>query len=49
MEQAGKIRDNLKADKIKTPKDVEIIALIAYMQRLGMDIKASPKEQTASK
>jgi len=49
MEQAGKIRDNLKADKIHSPKDVEIIALIAYMQRLGMDIKAAPKEQTASK
>ena len=49
MEQAGKIRDNLKADKIQSAKDAEIIALIAYMQRLGVDIKAGPKEQTASK
>jgi cytochrome c oxidase cbb3-type subunit I/II len=36
-------------DKIETPKDSEIVALIAYLQRLGKDIKAAPKEQTAAR
>jgi cytochrome c oxidase cbb3-type subunit I/II len=47
MTQANSIRISLKMDKIETPKDVEIVALIAYLQRLGKDIKAMPKEQTA--
>lgn len=47
--QANGIRISLKMDKIETPKDAEIIALIAYLQRLGKDIKAVPKEQTALK
>jgi len=47
MTQANSIRLSLKMDKIETPKDAEIVALIAYLQRLGKDIKAMPKEQTA--
>ena len=37
--QARGISDNLKKDNIKVKEDREIIALIAYMQRLGTDIK----------
>ncbi len=37
--QAEKIAANLKNDKIDIPADREIIALIAYLQRLGQDIK----------
>jgi cytochrome c oxidase cbb3-type subunit I/II len=39
MTQAKQIADQLKAEGINTPYDVEIIALIAYLQRLGTDIK----------
>jgi cytochrome c oxidase cbb3-type subunit I/II len=49
MAQANGIRNNLKMDKIKTPSDKEIIALIAYLQRLGKDIKAENKSITAMK
>ena len=45
QEQA--IKASLKADKIGTGANKEIVALIAYLQRLGKDIKAAPKEQTA--
>lgn len=45
-EQAKKITDNLAKDGIKTSSNKEIIALIAYMQRLGTDIS---KSQTAQK
>jgi cytochrome c oxidase cbb3-type subunit I/II len=38
--QASDIASNLKADGIDTAPDAEIIALIAYLQRLGKDIKA---------
>lgn len=37
--QANGIQANLKKDKIEVKSDKEIIALIAYLQRLGMDIK----------
>ena len=37
--QAEEIKKNLRADKIEIPAEREIIALIAYMQRLGKDIK----------
>ena len=37
--QAEEIRNSLKKDKIETPKTAEVIALIAYLQRLGKDIK----------
>ena len=39
MQQAKEISSNLKSDKIESPAGKEIIALIAYMQRLGKDIK----------
>ncbi|MDF7818790.1 cytochrome-c oxidase, cbb3-type subunit I [Runella sp. MFBS21] len=38
--QADQIVASLKKDGIKTKADKEIIALIAYLQRLGTDIKA---------
>ncbi|MGV3685593.1 MAG: cytochrome-c oxidase, cbb3-type subunit I [Daejeonella sp.] len=37
--QSKTIADNLKKDNIKVKDDREIIALIAYLQRLGTDIK----------
>ncbi len=39
--QANSIAESLKKDKIETSSDKEIIAVIAYLQRLGKDIKAS--------
>lgn len=39
--QAQKISENLAKDKIKVKSDKEVIALIAYLQRLGTDIKAN--------
>ncbi len=40
--QAKGIQASLEAAKIKTSETKEIIALIAYLQRLGTDIKAQP-------
>jgi cytochrome c oxidase cbb3-type subunit I/II len=45
QKQAEGIAANLKKDGIDTPADMEIIALIAYIQRLGKDIKSAPKEE----
>ena len=42
MRQAETIANNLKSEKIDTPADLEIIALIAYLQRLGRDITEEP-------
>lgn len=42
MQQAETIRTKLAADKIKTPANREIVAMIAYLQRMGTDIKALP-------
>jgi cytochrome c oxidase cbb3-type subunit I/II len=42
--QSEKITRSLKADGIEVVPDAEIVALIAYLQRLGKDIKA---EKTA--
>lgn len=39
--QAKGIADNLAKDKIKVQSDKEIVAVIAYLQRLGVDIKAT--------
>ena len=40
LKQAQKIVDNLKQqDNIDIAKEAEIIAMIAYLQRLGTDIK----------
>jgi len=44
--QAQGIVESLKKDNIEVAADREIVALIAYLQRLGTDIKM--KEQTAS-
>ena len=42
--QARKIKEHLAADKIKTSANKEIIALIAYLQRMGTDIKAEQRK-----
>jgi len=39
MKQGQEIVDRLKEDKINQVPNREIIALIAYLQRLGTDIK----------
>jgi cytochrome c oxidase cbb3-type subunit I/II len=44
--QADLIVDHLKADGIEVSPETEIVALIAYLQRLGKDIKG---EKTANK
>jgi cytochrome c oxidase cbb3-type subunit I/II len=44
MKQANEIAADLEKSKIETNADAEIIALIAYLQRLGTDIKSAPKE-----
>lgn len=41
--QAEAITSNLAKDGIEIMSDREIVALIAYLQRLGTDIKAQPK------
>ncbi len=38
MKQAGRITENLRTDSIKVSPNKEVIALIAYIQRLGKDI-----------
>ncbi len=47
MMQAKSIAERLAADGIKTEPNKEIVALIAYLQRVGKDIKLEQK--TASK
>lgn len=49
MTQAKKIQADLKKDKITTPASSEIIALIAYLQRVGTDIKAEAKPLAENK
>jgi len=44
VKQEESIAASLEKDKIKTPANKEIIALIAYLQRIGKDIKAEPKK-----
>jgi cytochrome c oxidase cbb3-type subunit I/II len=46
LAQANGIRISLKMEKLETSKTKEIVALIAYLQRIGKDIKAN---QTAQK
>ncbi|MES2774807.1 MAG: cytochrome-c oxidase, cbb3-type subunit I [Bacteroidota bacterium] len=43
MAQATAISANLKSEKINSPANKEIIAMIAYLQRLGKDIKGDQK------
>jgi cytochrome c oxidase cbb3-type subunit I/II len=45
MLQANQIVANLKKDKIETLPEKEIVAVIAYLQRLGKDIKATQTEK----
>jgi cytochrome c oxidase cbb3-type subunit I/II len=47
QKQAEQIAANLKKDGIQTLPDKEIVALIAYLQKLGKDIKSAPKEEIA--
>jgi cytochrome c oxidase cbb3-type subunit I/II len=44
MQQAESIAANLKKDKIETPPNAEVVAVIAYLQRLGRDIKPETKQ-----
>ncbi|MCZ8353456.1 MAG: cytochrome-c oxidase, cbb3-type subunit I [Cyclobacteriaceae bacterium] len=46
--QAQRIVDNLLIEEIKVSKDAEIVALIAYLQRLGTDIKQKDKTAEAN-
>jgi cytochrome c oxidase cbb3-type subunit I/II len=45
--QAAEIVASLKKDKINTQADAEIVALIAYLQRLGTDIKVKESQAAA--
>ncbi len=47
-EQANRIVLGLKVGMVEAEKDREIIALIAYLQRLGKDIKSAPTETAAA-
>ena len=49
MLQANGIRLNLKMEKIEAKPTDEIIAMIAYLQRLGKDISMASKNETAIK
>ncbi len=40
IKQANKISENLKKEGVVVQSDKEIVAIIAYLQRLGKDIKA---------
>ena len=41
--QAAKVVENLKVGSVTAPTNREIIAVIAYLQRLGTDIKTAPR------
>jgi cytochrome c oxidase cbb3-type subunit I/II len=49
MQQAQKIAKSLATEKIETDSDKEIIALIAYLQRVGTDIKMMPQIASVNK
>ena len=46
--QAKRIAENLQMEGIEVAKEAEIIALIAYLQRLGQDIKAQKTADTST-
>jgi cytochrome c oxidase cbb3-type subunit I/II len=46
QEQAAKITAQLKVENIETDPNLDIIALIAYLQRLGTDIKVQATPST---
>ena len=43
--QADEIAADLNANRIKANSGKEIIALIAYLQRLGADLKKAPEAE----
>jgi cytochrome c oxidase cbb3-type subunit I/II len=43
--QAEEITADLKANKIKADSRKEIIAMIAYLQRMGTDLKKAPEKE----
>jgi cytochrome c oxidase cbb3-type subunit I/II len=47
--QARGIADNLEKDHIKVKSNKEIVAIIAYLQRLVTDIKANKTTDNANK
>lgn len=49
MEQAEGITSSLEKDGIETLSNKEIVALIAYLQRLGTDIKAEKNKEVTLK
>ena len=46
--QAEGIVRELKKEDIEVKSEKEIVALIAYLQRLGTDIKVKPEQAAAS-
>jgi cytochrome c oxidase cbb3-type subunit I/II len=44
-QQQQQVVQNLSEDGVKVGKDKEIVALIAYLQRLGTDIKVEANNQ----
>ncbi len=46
ISQEDSIANILKQNKIETPPNKEIIALIAYLERLGTDIELAPKAES---
>ncbi len=48
MKQADQIRGNLAKDNIQAKSNKEIIALIAYLQRVGTDIKLEQKTASSN-
>jgi cytochrome c oxidase cbb3-type subunit I/II len=49
QKQAQQIQANLKKENIDTASDTELVALIAYLQRLGTDIKQVKPEDLPAK
>ncbi len=49
INQENSIVEGLKKDKIETLPNKEIVAMIAYLQRIGKDIKAQPITPTNAK
>ena len=43
MQQANRIVENLKSDSIRITPNKEVIAIIAYLQRMGTDISKENK------
>lgn len=48
MAQAEKVKGNLAKDNIQVKSNKEIVALIAYLQRIGTDIKLEQKTASAN-